>query len=161
MLIFKKNILCCIAIAFTCFFPQALQADPGKSEYKDQFTSLLHKKEIVYTNLKGNNVSVAYTLNDKPVSIRIAFNENGDGYVSLYCFDLAKNIKDTSKIIPACNEINAQYKWVKFYVDKDNDLVASFNAKIDKETGADECLEILLRMCNIIKEAYPVLMKGI
>ena len=63
--------------------------------------------------------------------------------------------------IIACNELNTAYKWAKFYVDKDNDVMVQDDAILTVATAAEEAFEILLRVIDIAKEAKQPLMKAI
>ena len=82
-------------------------------------------------------------------------------YLSIYV--VYENVpKD--KIAPAifaCHALNVQYKWVTFYVDRENDVVLHLDAILDPATAAEESFELLVRTLKIGEEAKPVLMKGI
>ena len=51
--------------------------------------------------------------------------------------------------------MNAHYRWIKFYLDKDSDIVADCDAYIDADTCGKECMSLVRRMVNITDEAYP------
>ena len=61
----------------------------------------------------------------------------------------------------ACNSLNQEYRWVRFYLDKDWDLICEADALLDPSSGGEECLSIVRRMVNIIDEAYPKFMKAL
>ncbi len=58
------------------------------------------------------------------------------------------------------NAENAKYRWIKFYVDDDNDIRAEMDAVLDLDTAGDECFELMLRMCDIVDDAYVEIQKG-
>ena len=61
-----------------------------------------------------------------------------------------------------CNDINSQYRWLKFYVSEDrHEVVAQDDAVIQLDSCAEEVLELMLRMNNIIDEVYPIFMKAL
>ncbi|MCD8088566.1 MAG: YbjN domain-containing protein [Oscillospiraceae bacterium] len=64
-------------------------------------------------------------------------------------------------LIVVCNSLNTQYRFVKFVVDSDNDLMNYSDAILTPETAGDECFEVLLRSLQIIDEAKPTFMKAI
>ncbi|MCD8321781.1 MAG: YbjN domain-containing protein [Oscillospiraceae bacterium] len=64
-------------------------------------------------------------------------------------------------LIVVCNSLNTQYRFVKFVVDSDNDLMNYSDAILTPETAGDECFEVLLRSLQIIEEAKPTFMKAI
>ena len=82
-------------------------------------------------------------------------------YLSMYTtFESVPEDKFLEALI-ACNELNAQYKWVTFYIDKDKDLIAHDDAILNVETADDEAFELLVRTLKILDEAKPVIMKAI
>ncbi|MBR5479668.1 MAG: YbjN domain-containing protein [Clostridia bacterium] len=64
-------------------------------------------------------------------------------------------------VIFACNEINATYKWVKYYVDHDGDLMIKSDAILSTDDGGEEAFELLLRVIKISEDAKPIIMKTI
>lgn len=68
--------------------------------------------------------------------------------------------KKTAAVL-ACNDINAEYKWIKAYVDSENDLIYKLDAKLSPETAAEETLEMVLRMASITDDVKPQIMKAI
>ena len=64
-------------------------------------------------------------------------------------------------VIFLCNELNAVYKWVTFYVDNDNDLVMHDDAIVSADIAADVCFELLVRMLKIVEDLKPRIMKTI
>ena len=67
----------------------------------------------------------------------------------------------TSDMLVVCNSLNMRYRWLKFYLDKDNDIMIEDDAIITTETAGDECFELLIRTAGIIKEVKPFILKAI
>lgn len=86
--------------------------------------------------------------------------DDGEYFTVLFVYERIPAEKKNDVIV-ACNDVNAQYKWVKAYVDSDNDLVYQLDAKLSPETAADEALEMVLRMVHIADEIKPQVMKAI
>lgn len=106
-------------------------------------------------------VLCGWRVDNTSVDVLSIFPDNGK-YVWLRCFNFAKCPKDhLAQVMIACNMLNQQYKWVKFYVDEDGDVQAEDDAIIDAATAGSETLELALRMAQIVDEAYPVIMKAI
>lgn len=59
------------------------------------------------------------------------------------------------------NELNEEYRWVKFFIDSDNEVTVSGDAIIDEATAGEEAYEIVQRYVGIIDEVYPRIMKVI
>lgn len=64
-------------------------------------------------------------------------------------------------VVLACNQINSQFRYVKFVVDSDNDVTARTDAILDTGSADEECFELLIRSLKIIGDAKPVIMKAI
>ncbi len=56
------------------------------------------------------------------------------------------------------NEMNTKYRWIKMYVDNDNELTAAMDAVITEKTVGEECLELLFRAVSIVDDVYKALM---
>ena len=130
------------------------------ADYKGLFTRFLDRNDIKYTEMKDNVVKVVYSGDNlKTIPIFVFFDEDGDPIVSLKCWEIA-NFKDEKLAsgILACNELNEQFHWVCFYIDKDNDVLAQIYAYIDEETCGSVVTSLVCRMVNIIDEGYPTIM---
>ncbi len=92
-------------------------------------------------------------------SIKCIF--SGDRYLSLYLFFESVPEEKIADVILLCNELNSKYKFVKFYVDKDGDIIVRDDAVISVDTAADEAFELVLRMLDITKDCKPIIMKCI
>jgi hypothetical protein len=59
------------------------------------------------------------------------------------------------------NEINQKYRWVKFYMNSEGNVMIDADCILDMETCGQECLEIMQRTADIANDAYPILMREI
>ena len=132
------------------------------ANYKQRFMDHMDREGVKYTDEKENVVCVSFSgkkLNTIP--IYVFFDKDGEGLVQLACWNIA-NFKDKFAAgILACNQLNAEYRWVKYYLDDDTDVRCTLDARIDEMTCGEECLEMVLRMVNIIDESYPTFMKAL
>ncbi len=64
-------------------------------------------------------------------------------------------------VVLACNQLNARFRYVKFAVDKDNDLMVFTDAILDPSSADEECFELLVRSLKLIDEAKKPLMNAI
>ncbi|MBR5095030.1 MAG: YbjN domain-containing protein [Oscillospiraceae bacterium] len=129
--------------------------------YKQLYLAYMDQKGIRYTDRDDRTVRVVYTGDNlKSIPVYVFFDKDGEGLVTLRCWDIAKipESKKTAAIL-ACNELNNKYRWVKFYVDSDNDVCAQIDAYIDEETCGYECASLVNRVVNIVDEGYPVFMR--
>lgn len=135
------------------------------------FKAHLDNKDIKYTYYapdenRNEAIKVAFSGdNAESISILFFFDKKDDGdttSINIKSFSIAKVPTDKlMNLYVALNELNAEYRWVKFYIDKDNEVTVSGDAITDEESAADELEEILLRYINIIDEVYPRIMKAL
>lgn len=58
-----------------------------------------------------------------------------------------------------CSDLNCSFRWVKFYVDEeDNTIRAEDDAVIKPENVGEEVYELVGRMTSVISNAYPKIM---
>ena len=67
----------------------------------------------------------------------------------------------TAKMLLVLNECNHKFRWVKFYLDDDNDVVANGDVIFNEQNAGEACIELVMRTASIIDDAYPEIMKGI
>ena len=86
--------------------------------------------------------------------------EQGE-YLSMYL--VYEHVPDDklADVIFACNELNNNFKWVTYYVDRDNDVICHDDAILTVENAADEAFELLVRLLQITDKAKPTIMKAI
>ena len=61
-------------------------------------------------------------------------------------------------ILEQMNTFNRDYRWVKFFVDKENRASLQIDAIADEETSGKIPLELMLRTNTIIDSTYPAFM---
>ncbi len=133
------------------------------ANYKNLFLRFMDREEVRYTEMDDHVVKVVYTgENLKTIPIFVFFDENGEPLISVKCWEIT-NFKDDKMAggMIACNMLNKQYRWVKFFLDDDSDVVAQIDAYVDEPTCGSECLSLVRRMVNIIDEAYPTFMRAL
>lgn len=122
-------------------------------------------RNINYTIEKDDIIVVPYKDDDTP-PLRIMFIFDNDGKaVSLRCFSIAK-LKDDSidskmKAFAICNALNQKWRWTKFFLDNDNEIVVQLDAVLDLLTAGEECLELISHTVGIIGNSYKPLMQAI
>lgn len=129
--------------------------------------SYLDSEGIRYTHFEKEEkrdeaIKISYsTTNADSVSVILFFDDDGNS-VNAKSFSIAK--VPAAKVMDAhvlLNDLNYEYRWVKFYLDKDNEVTVSGDAIIGPDTAGAECLEIVRRYVNIIDDVYPRIMKVI
>ena len=128
----------------------------------EKFINLLKERELHFSTRvdeEDGAVLVDFPYDGKVA--KILFNGETGEYASFYLQYESVSAEKRLATIEACNEQNCRFKWVTFYVDKDNDLMLHLDALLSAEDAADEAFEMLVRMINIGKEAKNDLMKAI
>ena len=80
---------------------------------------------------------------------------------------LAKTLDETAEenkltaMLMACNAANKQYRWIKFYISDNQDIMAEDDAILDMANVGEECIELVARMVRVVDEAYPSFMRAI
>ena len=119
----------------------------------DYYERTESRNEAIKVGFKGDNAD--------SVELYFFFDEDGNS-VNIKSFSIAK--VSSGKLVDMyvlANELNNEYRWVKFYLDSDNEVTVSGDAIISPETAGEECYEIIMRYVGIIDDVYPRIMKVI
>ncbi len=111
--------------------------------------------EIIRISFDGTNINT--------MKFSLFFDDENQN-VAVRCFNLG-GIKVTedkrAALINAFNGLNRGYRWAKFYVDDDdNTVTVACDGVIRMDTAGEECHELIMRLCNIIDDEYPTIMKA-
>ena len=141
------------------------QPEDGGSEapftgYRQACADYLDQEGIFYDLYGENKMEISYTRSNGNFGVTIVFYEE-DRNVYLFSADLGSFQEDqVDKAIALCNDLNTQYRWVKFYRDADNSIIyCEADAMVTPETVGPVVLNLVQRMTNIMDEAYPTVMK--
>lgn len=130
--------------------------------YKNLTMRYLDGEGIKYTDPGENRLRIVYTGDNlKSIPVLVVFDKDGDPLVQFFCFEICNYKGKEDKGIQVCNEMNNKYRWVKYYVDSDSDIVCTIDAHIDSLSCGEEVLELVRRVVNITDEAYPSFMRGL
>ena len=132
----------------------------------EAYIKLMDEKEVRHDDivvLKSGkfDVETRWNLDETTVAVRAIFDDNGHT-VAVRCFRLAHAKEDRFiDVLKICNELNNRFRWVKFAIDKDNDINIEIDCIVNEETAGEVVLELVQRLCGIVDEAYPELMGAI
>ncbi len=126
------------------------------ANYKKIFMSYLDQEGIRYADHAEFAVRIPYSgENLKSIPLFVSFDREGRPFANIKCFEIA-NFKGKEAIgIQTCNELNKQYRWAKFFMDEDADIIVSVDTYVDENTCGFFCLELVKRSVAIIDETYP------
>ncbi len=132
------------------------------ANYKQLFINYMETNGIKYTDRNEYSVKVSYSGdNMQSIPVYVFFDEDGDPLVTFKCWDIANFKSKTAAGMLACNTMNNEYRWVKFYIDDDCDVICSCDAYIDAGTCGSECLSLVQRVVSICDKAYPTFMRAL
>ena len=130
------------------------------NKYTQLFTKLLDAKDFNYETHEATDASFV-TFPYKGKSIACIFSGDNGEYFSLYLSYEQIPEDKYADVLILCNELNSTYKWVKFYIDKENNFCLDNDAILSEATAAEEAFELLVRLINISDEVKAPLMKAI
>ncbi len=126
------------------------------ANYKKIFMKHMDSKCVRYTDVDDKVVRVAYNgENIESVAVYVSFDSKGEGKVQLSCWDIANFKGKLAQGLIICNTLNDQYRWVKFYLDDDHDVVCECDAYINDLTCGSICLALVNAIVSIVDDSYP------
>lgn len=124
--------------------------------YAQAFARYLTSKGYKYTQKEDRIIEISFRgENLNSIDVFVFFDKDGDPLVSLKCWEIA-NFKNNERIgMEVCNQLNAEYRWVKFYIDDDKDVIAETDGVLSMDTCGEHCLFLVKRVINIVDDVYP------
>ena len=129
---------------------RALNERDLKFEHVDTFD-----KPLIRLVFGGGDFSYTHLV------INVIFDEDGESAQIATSPIASVPAEKTSKLLLTLNECNHKFRWVKFYMDEDNDVIADTDVIFDEQNAGEAVLEIVMRTASIIDDAYADIMKGI
>ncbi len=121
-----------------------------KFEHKDDY-----EKPMIVLNFGGGDFSYTH------VAIHVIFDPDGTSAQIITGPIASVPVEKTSQLLLALNDCNHKFRWVRFYLDDDNDVIANADMLFTEQNVGAACTEIVMRTASIIDDAYPDIMKGI
>ena len=129
------------------------------------FITKLESRDLKYTYNEATqerNENVRVSFNGKygnTVALNFFIDHDGTT-VNIKVFTICKCLEEKlMEMYVQLNQLNFDYRWVKFYLDNDNEVTVSGDAVVNPETAGEELYELMARYLNIIDEVYPRIMK--
>ena len=126
------------------------------ADFKKIFLDYLNENHIHYTDHSEFAVRIPYSgQNLKTIPMFVSFDRQGGAIANIKCFEIASFKGKEEKGLRLCNELHNKYRWLKFYLDEDLDLIACLDTYFDERTCGFFCLDLVARSVSIIDEIYP------
>lgn len=162
----KRWLALLLTVVLVCMSCTALAAEASYAPTKD-FLAALDEEDIKYF-YKGIDKD-----DDEVVSIENTSSVYGDATFYFYFDEDEVNLTarvwnvitfdeaDRDAVIEACNKLNADYRFTRFYVaEDDNSVTMAYDAYLSKRSPGDICVNIVYAMHNILEAGWPEL-KGL
>lgn len=131
------------------------------SKCAKMFVKFLDSKDFHYTTRVDSDGDTVVDFPYEGKTTRCFFSGDDGMYLSLYTIFESIPAEKRNDLILVCNDLNCQYKWITFYVDKDNDLILHSDAILSAESADEEAFELLVRTVKICDDVKPTIMKAI
>ncbi len=128
----------------------------------EAFKATLDSKEFIYDIAQRDDggTVIGIVISNRRTCFFFDGDDNGTHAAVRTIFDKCPDDR-LNDVLIVCNALNAQYRWLKFYIDKDNDIMVEDDAILTPETAGEECFELLARTANIIEKAKPQIMRAL
>ena len=114
-----------------------------------------YEKPMLVLNFGGGDFSYTH------LAVHVIFDLDGTSAQVLTSSIASVPVEKTSKVLLTLNSANNKFRWVKFYLDDDNDVIADTDVIFNEQNVGDACIEIIMRTVSIIDDAYADIMKAI
>ena len=122
----------------------------------------LESKDTKASQVDDDVLRIGWNFEGSSIDIFFQFDES-DTHVHLEGINFVTVPEDKyDRMYKVLNQVNNEYKLVKFTLDEENgQIIARDDAVIQLDSCGEECFELMIRMVQIVEDAYPTLMKGI
>ena len=122
----------------------------------------MRREKIRYEDVREFVLKITYTgANLTTIPIYIYFDEDGESSVAVKCWSVANFAGQRELAASLSNELNEKYRWVKFYVDKDGDVIAELDAFVSEGNAGEGCMKLVRRVTSVVDDAYPFLERAL
>lgn len=124
------------------------------------FKTLLDNNKLNYQKLNETTIIISNGCEKYNFSYNIAVDIN-NGFAKLFFMTGIKFQEVNINIYQLINGLNDNYRFFKFTVDDDKELIMQVDAIVKENNSTDEIMELLLRGSNVLEEIYPNVQKEI
>ncbi|EKU72190.1 YbjN domain-containing protein [Selenomonas sp. F0473] len=148
--------------------------DPQATSIHSAIKAELDKHEWNYEESEGREEGQEGTYfymrneleNDAPVTVVIAIREHADadGFIKIKIYDIAYLPEDGDRaaLLTKINEWNAGFRYVKFCLDRDQDVVADIDLPLDLHKGVfrpENVMSMMALGMHIVENVFDDLME--
>ena len=100
-----------------------------------------------------------YSFNN--IIITVGFDEDGESAQIVSSPIATCPGERTAKLLMTLNQCNCEFRWAKFYLDEDNDIIADTDVVFGEQDAGFSVAEAVMLAASVIDDAYPEIMKAI
>lgn len=125
--------------------------------YMQPFLQYLNYRRIPYRQLSPDMVEIVHRgKNLANIPFVVLFDDEGDNSVQLFCRQIALfNDNNFTAGVAECNDVNINYKYVRFYMDDSMNVIANYDMLIRDNNFVVHITDMLAILADIIDEVYP------
>ncbi len=120
-------------------------------KYKD-FREMPDKSTIMLAGFNGDKATINLLMHFDAMDHTVMFR----------VLNLSKVPIDRKyEVFSALNRMNAVYRWIRFFVDDEESIVAQVDHILIPDESADVVMELIVRINQVVNEAFPEIMKAV
>lgn len=132
--------------------------------HAEDYVRVLEEEGLKHSGIRemrDGDVYVEFGMQTDTTKIKIMAIFDGDSEVcSVRCFSVARVPEEKfGQLLMLCNDLNREYKFMKFLIDDDNDLNIEEDALLDDGTAGKEAFTLVAQLIRIVDKVYPRIMK--
>ena len=132
--------------------------------YKEMVLSHFDARGVYYAELNSdvdNTVRVVFAGNNvEQIRIRMAFDSDGESLVRFACEAIGRFV-NKEEGYDRCNEANSRWRWVRFHINEDGEIIADLDAYLVADSCGEECYFLLRQLVRAIDEAFPLIARRV
>lgn len=126
---------------------------------KEMAESYLLDEGVKFQDIDKRRIRIGFRgENLKVIEVNIRFPEEEDGHdfiISSYSVGCSFTGNLYPEGLELCNELNNEFRWIKFYLDEHQDVVAEYDAYIDENCCGPTVMHAVRRMASVLDRVYP------
>ena len=131
------------------------------AELAELFRIFMDKKELRYERPTEDLFKVSFkTSHSNNLSIFICFDEEDEPCIQLRCANIINFESKRELAYQMCNDLNAKYRWVKFYISDGGDINCETDALVTRDTSTMISYRLMQKIIGFVDYIYPELAKA-
>lgn len=132
-----------------------------QAERIESFTDYINEKGADFRVSDGTVLVVTGLENIQLAKFAVSFDSDGDS-AHIAALGIARAPHDRhERVIPVLNNLNRRFRWCKFFIDSDGDVIADCDELVYDGSADDACWQRVAHMASVIDHAYPDVMQAI